>query len=133
MKGYQLLSFSTKAGVDSFAKDFGSEFIFFQGHPEYESLSLEREYLRDISRFLSGERDSYPGIPVGYFDAETEQKLVAFAARALSERRPALSAELPDRTLRQGGTAGTAATMMFRNWIDFLSERTRTAAAEINL
>jgi homoserine O-succinyltransferase/O-acetyltransferase len=131
--GYQLLSRSLRGGVDSFAKDFGSQFIFFQGHPEYEELSLEREYLRDISRFLSCERDSYPGIPAGYFDAETEQKLAAFAVRAQAERRPALSTELPDRTLREDIATGAAATVMFRNWIGFLFERARTTSPETRL
>jgi homoserine O-succinyltransferase/O-acetyltransferase len=128
--GYQLLSHSTRGGVDSFAKDFGSQFIFFQGHPEYEALSLEREYLRDISRFLTGERDSYPGLPVGYFDTETEQKLAGFAVRAQTERRPALSSELPDRTLREDIAAGAAATLIFRNWLGFLAEHARVTSPE---
>ena len=128
--GYQLLSHSTRGGVDSFAKDFGSQFVFFQGHPEYEALSLEREYLRDISRFLAGERDSYPGLPVGYFDTETEQKLAAFAARAQTERRPTLSTELPDRTLREDIAAGAAATLIFQNWLDFLAEHARATSPE---
>jgi homoserine O-succinyltransferase len=131
--GYQLLAHAPQGGVDSFAKDLGSHFIFFQGHPEYEALSLEREYLRDISRFLSGERDTYPGLPIGYFDAETEQKLVAFAARAQSERRPALSTELPDRTLRQDMETGAAATIMFRNWLGYLSKNTRPASLHTNV
>jgi homoserine O-succinyltransferase/O-acetyltransferase len=132
--GYQLLSRLLRgSSVDSFAKDFGSQFIFFQGHPEYEELSLEREYLRDISRFLSCERDSYPGIPAGYFDAETEQKLAAFAVRAQVERRPALSTELPDRTLREDIATGAAATVMFRNWIGFLFERARATSPETSL
>jgi homoserine O-succinyltransferase len=133
MKGYQLLSQSLKGAVDSFAKDFGSQFIFFQGHPEYEELSLEREYLRDISRFLAGERDRYPGLPAGYFDAETEQKLIAFAARAQTERRPTLSTELPDRTLRQDITTGAAATVVFRNWLDFLYQSARAVSSETNV
>lgn len=132
-KDYQLLSRTPRGGVDSFAKDFGSKFIFFQGHPEYEELSLEREYLRDISRFLSCERDSYPGIPVGYFDAETEQRLAAFAERAQTERRPALSTELPDRTLRPDIATGAAATAMFRNWIGFLYEGARATSPETSL
>ncbi len=132
-KGYDLLSVSSKGGVDGFARDVGSQFIFFQGHPEYEALSLEREYLRDISRFLAGERDRYPGIPIGYFDAETEQKLAAFAVRAQTERRPALGAELPERNLRQDIATGAAAIIMFRNWLDFLSERARALAPETNV
>jgi homoserine O-succinyltransferase len=95
--------------------------VFFQGHPEYDALSLEREYLRDISRFLAGERDSYPAFPAGYFDTETEDKLLGFERRASVERRPALSAELPSRTLRQDIAASAAATTIFSNWLGYLS------------
>ena len=120
--GYQLLTQSREAGVDIFTKALRSQFIFFQGHPEYDELSLEREYLRDISRFLAGERDTYPAVPAGYFDAETEEGLTTFQKRASFERRPALSAELPNRTLRHDIAAGAAATAIFRNWLGYLSE-----------
>lgn len=121
-RGYQLLTYSPQCGVDIFAKTVGSEFIFFQGHPEFEALSLEREYLRDISRFLSRERDTCPAIPTGYFDTETEERLGRFARLAKVERRPALSAALPARTLRQENvTAGTAVDI-FRNWLGYLSD-----------
>ena len=131
--GYQLLTQSPDAGVDSFSKHFGSQFIFFQGHPEYEALSLEREYLRDISRFLNGERNTYPAIPVGYFDVETEQRLTVFAARAHAERRPTLAAELPQRKLREDIATGAAATVMFRNWLDYLAGKTPAAVANANV
>jgi len=132
-RGYQLLTHSPEAGVDIFARQLGSEFIFFQGHPEYEALSLEREYLRDISRFLAGERNTYPTIPVGYFDAETEEKLASFAKRAGAERRPALSAELPERTLRQDIATGAAATEIFRNWLGYLSDSAQALLSRAKL
>jgi homoserine O-succinyltransferase len=127
-RGYQLLTKSRDAGVDIFTKQLRSQFVFLQGHPEYDALSLEREYLRDISRFLAGERDTYPAVPAGYFDAETEQRLASFEKRARVERRPALSDELPDRTLRQDVAAGAAAAAIFRNWLGFLSGGARAAA-----
>jgi homoserine O-succinyltransferase/O-acetyltransferase len=132
-RGYQLVTQSPNGGADSFVKHFGSQFVFFQGHPEYEALSLEREYLRDVSRFLNGERETYPAIPVGYFDSETEQNLAAFAARARAERRPALRAELPGRTLRPDIATGAAATVMFRNWLDYLAGSTRTAMSRASV
>jgi homoserine O-succinyltransferase/O-acetyltransferase len=122
VKGYQVLTRSREAGVDIFVKELRSQFVFFQGHPEYDALSLEREYLRDISRYLVGERDGYPAVPAGYFDTETEERLERFARRAGVERRPALSAELPDRRLRQDIAASTAATGIFRNWLRYLSD-----------
>jgi homoserine O-succinyltransferase/O-acetyltransferase len=124
-RGYRLLTQSREVGVDIFAKELGSQFVFLQGHPEYDALSLEREYLRDVSRFLAGERDSYPAVPAGYFDAETENRLAGFARRARTERRPALSAELPERTLREGLATGAAATAIFGNWLGFLSDGAR--------
>ena len=126
-RGYQLLTQSVDAGVDIFAKALRSRFIFFQGHPEYDALSLEREYLRDICRFLAGERDTFPAVPAGYFDAGTEERLAGFQRRASAERRPALSIELPERTLRQDIAAGSAATAIFRNWLGYLSRGARTA------
>jgi homoserine O-succinyltransferase/O-acetyltransferase len=128
-RGYQLLTASRKAGVDIFAKALRSQFIFFQGHPEYDPLSLEREYLRDIARFLGGERDSYPAIPAGYFDIETESRLASFAQRAMVERRAGLSAELPERTLKEDLAASSAAAAIFRNWLGYLADGATSARA----
>ena len=123
-RGYRVLTASPDAGIDIFAKQLQSHFIFFHGHPEYEALSLEREYLRDISRFLSGERDSYPAIPAGYFDTETEQQARRLSeARASAERKLPLSAELPGLRLRRDVAAEAAPTEIFRNWLGYLSGR----------
>lgn len=118
--GYQILTRSEQAGVDIFARDFGSRFIFFQGHPEYDALSLQREFMRDIARYLSGERKDYPAIPASYFDTPTEEVLADFEQRARAHRKVELAAELPGLTLRGGVPAGGAATTIFRNWLDFL-------------
>jgi homoserine O-succinyltransferase len=120
-RGYQVLTASPDAGIDIFAKQLQSHFIFFHGHPEYEALSLQREYLRDITRYLSGERNTYPAFPAGYFDAETEHKLASFRKRASAERRLPLSAQLPGLTLRPDKTAASAVTTIFRNWLEYLS------------
>jgi homoserine O-succinyltransferase len=120
-RGYRVLTASREAGVDMFAKELRSQFIFFQGHPEYEALSLQREYLRDITRYLAGERDTYPAFPAGYFDIETEHKLAGFERRARAERKLPLSVELPGLTLRRGIAAESAATAIFANWLGFLS------------
>jgi homoserine O-succinyltransferase len=125
------LTASAEAGVDIFAKALRSQFIFFQGHPEYDPLSLEREYLRDISRFLAGERDTYPPFPAGYFDTETEARLASFQERASVERRPALSLELPDRTLRSDIAAGSATAAIFRNWLGYLADGARAALPRV--
>lgn len=119
--GYQVLTRSAKAGVDIFTRQYASRFVFFQGHPEYDALSLQREYLRDIGRYLARERDNYPHLPVSYFDAATEEKLARFERRAKHERHPALTNELPALTLRADIAAGSAAAALFRNWLQYLA------------
>jgi homoserine O-succinyltransferase len=53
--GYRVLTRSQDAGVDAFVKQGKSLFVFFQGHPEYEAITLLLEYRRDIGRYLRGE------------------------------------------------------------------------------
>jgi len=115
--GYQVLTRSARAGVDIFVRQYASRFVFFQGHPEYDALSLQREYLRDIGRYLAREREIYPAVPVNYFDAPTEEKLARFEKRARHQRHPALTNELPALNLRGDIAAGSAAAALFRNWL----------------
>jgi homoserine O-succinyltransferase len=118
--GYRVLTRSAQAGVDIFTRQYASRFVFFQGHPEYDALSLQREYLRDIGRFLTREREDYPHVPVSYFDAATEEKLARFEKRAKHQRHPALANELPALTLRTDIAAGSAAEALFSNWLQYL-------------
>jgi homoserine O-succinyltransferase/O-acetyltransferase len=121
--GYQLLTESPEAGVDIFAKRWlRSHFVFFQGHPEYDTLSLQREYLRDITRYLSRQRDLYPAFPAGYFSADTEHRLTNYEKRARAERTIPLSVELPHLALRSDLATGVAAAALLRNWLEYLDD-----------
>jgi homoserine O-succinyltransferase len=123
-RGYQVLTKSKDAGIDIFAKRQRSQFFFFQGHPEYDNLSLQREYLRDIGRYLAGDQEFYPSIPERYFNTATTLALEEFRACALAKRNPALIANLPKLTLMPSVTAepDTAATTIFRNWLRYLAQ-----------
>jgi homoserine O-succinyltransferase len=121
--GYQVLMRSQEAGVDTFVKRKKSLLIFFQGHPEYEANTLLLEYRRDIGRYLRGERDTYPTMPIGYFDSETVQALSAVQERALSGRREQLLAELPTTLAEKDlPTVWRSASLpLYRNWLTYLS------------
>jgi homoserine O-succinyltransferase/O-acetyltransferase len=86
-KGYEVLSRSALAGVDIFVKNLGTQFLFFQGHPEYDPDTLLREYKRDVRRFVTGERDEYPVAPRCYFDPQTAYALAALRQEAMKGRR----------------------------------------------
>lgn len=126
--GYQLLTEAPDAGVDIFAKRLRSHFVFFHGHPEYEAQSLQREYLRDITRYLARQRESFPEVPKSYFDTETERKLANYRKRASAERQIPLSVELPHLGLRSDLATGVAAAAIFGNWLEYLSDGVKLSA-----
>lgn len=124
--GYTVLTASDRAGVDCFIKQHKrSLFVYFQGHPEYESQTLLGEYRRDIGRFLRREKDSYPNMPEHYFSIAEEESLAAFKREALSDRRPELLTSFPVDRLARGlkNTWHTAATRIYGNWISYLSSQ----------
>jgi homoserine O-succinyltransferase len=122
--GYTILTKSADAGVDTFIKqNKHSLFVYFQGHPEYEASTLLGEYRRDIGRFLRQENETYPTMPKGYFDSQSEHILRAFRREALLNRRPELLTDFPvDRlALDLKRTWHTAAKRIYRNWILYLA------------
>ena len=84
--GYRVLVHSAATGADAFTKQAGADFLFLQGHPEYDADTLMREYRRDMRRYLSGARATLPAIPHSYFEPRTEQSLAALAQRAAADR-----------------------------------------------
>lgn len=55
-------------GVQLAVSPDGFRTVFMQGHPEYDSISLLKEYKRDIGGFITGQLPAYPPIPQHYFD-----------------------------------------------------------------
>ena len=70
--GLHILVESDEAGVHLAASADRFRIIFFQGHPEYDTISLFKEYKREVSRFVKGERADYPPFPENYFSLITE-------------------------------------------------------------
>ncbi len=123
--GYHLLAVTEGAGVDSFYKDEKSLFLFFQGHPEYESSTLLFEYRRDVSRYLTGESDVYPTMPRNYFDTETTNKLNAIQQEALRHRDGGLLA-LVSEALEKASIENTwrsTAIRLYGNWLKYMAAR----------
>ena len=119
--GYRILTRSADVGVDLFTKQWGSLFVFFQGHPEYAADTLFREYRRDMTRYLRGERSTVPELPTGYFDPRTERILGRIAERADRNRAADAQARMPeDWALRQASIEAwqSAAVAVYRNWLD---------------
>ena len=91
VNSHQLRDHSLKVLVSSEEADFhlatsedGFRLVFFQGHPEYDAISLFKEYKREVSRFVTGQRTVYPPFPEHYFSLEATRILNQFRDRVLS-------------------------------------------------
>lgn len=123
--GYRVLTRTSSGDVDTFVKPANSLFVFFQGHPEYESDTILLEYRRDVGRFLRGEIKTYPSMPQGYFDAETSRALNAFQKEAEANPGDSLLSGLT--TLLEGVSVEPSwretASCIYRNWLRYMSAR----------
>ena len=66
--GLWILAESDQAGVHLAVSADGFRQVFFQGHPEYDTISLLKEYQREVKRFGAGARPDYPPFPENYIE-----------------------------------------------------------------
>jgi homoserine O-succinyltransferase/O-acetyltransferase len=128
--GFSVLSFSEQTGADLFVRAGRSLHVCFQGHPEYESLTLLKEYRRDVGRYLKSEQPAWPTLPHGYFDAEALRLIEQFRKRVESAPNPELLSEFPMAALAAGLEARwqPGAVAIYRNWLKYVAtakDRTR--------
>jgi homoserine O-succinyltransferase/O-acetyltransferase len=121
--GYAVLTSSPRHGVDSFTKRFGSQFVFLQGHPEYDANSLAREYRRDVDLYLRGETDRIPARPANYFGPEAEAELKAMDCQT---RERHSGDQVRDLSIIEALAPAEplwreAAVSFFRSWIEMVA------------
>jgi homoserine O-succinyltransferase/O-acetyltransferase len=123
--GYQILTRSPEIGVDAFVKPGPALALFFEGHPEYAAETLLGEFLRDVGRYLRGEREVHPMPPSGYFDETTLCVLEELAARGKAGRDPRLIADYISATeeLELKATWRPWAVGIYGAWLEHVSER----------
>jgi homoserine O-succinyltransferase/O-acetyltransferase len=121
--GFEVLSASRATGADLFVQAGRSLLVCFQGHPEYEELTLLKEYRRDVGRFLRGEQAAWPTLPQGYFGAPGLEALAQYRGDVEATRDPARFTDFPTDALAAGLRAPwrSAALTLYRNWLAHLA------------
>ena len=134
LAGYDILASSPVHGVDIFTKSFGSQFVFLQGHPEYDADMLAREFRRDLGRCLRGEIDTGVAIPNGYFTADAEAELLTLQRSAFEaphhltvEKLARVDALAPTKAEWRG-----AAVSFYRNWLKMVAASPGRPAARLS-
>ena len=118
--GLHVLAESDEAGVHLAASEDWFRVVFFQGHPEYDTVSLLKEYKREVLRFARGEREDYPPFCDNYFSRQVQALLDEFRGRlleAMKARRqhPGFPEDLV--TPRLHNTWHDTAEAIVGNWI----------------
>jgi len=91
--GLTVLVEADDAGVHLAVSPDQFRMVYFQGHPEYDAISLLKEYKREVMRFFNGEREHGPRYPENYMSAEAQEIARAYFRRA--EKAKAAGDELP--------------------------------------
>ncbi len=76
--GYEVLLASVSGGVHLAVERQEGRWLCLQGHPEYEAISLLKEYKREVMRWQAGARQGYPPLPAGYLGRVAADQLRAY-------------------------------------------------------
>lgn len=118
--GLRVLVESEEAGVHLAVSPDLFRIVFFQGHPEYDTVSLLKEYKREIMRFARGERDDYPPFPEHYFNLEVSRVLNEYAQHLRAAKRLGREPEpFPEEFVvgHLDNTWRDSAKALFNNWL----------------
>jgi homoserine O-succinyltransferase len=92
--GLRVLVESDVAGVHLATSADGFRLVFFQGHPEYDTISLLKEYKRDLLLYGKGVLKQPPPFPKNYFGRQEQAILNEYRGRM--EAAMASGAPLPE-------------------------------------
>ena len=120
--GCDVIVESEQAGVHMASSADLFRFIFFQGHPEYDTHSLLKEYKRDVMQAIeSGDPDgNWPDMIANYFGPQSLAILEEYKARTCTALKNGTTPpDFPEQLLmdRLFNTWRDTCKSMMNNWI----------------
>lgn len=126
-QGLHVLIKGKEPGVQLAVSPDGFRTIYFQGHPEYDSISLMKEYKREVGNFLQGKIANFPPMPRNYFDTYIKAILEEYKGRLLEaiDRNNALP-DFPEKLLveRLPNTWHDSGEALVGNWLGLVYQVT---------
>ncbi|MDH3221556.1 MAG: homoserine O-succinyltransferase [Gammaproteobacteria bacterium] len=125
--GLRVLVTSTDGSVHLATSPDGFRTVFFQGHPEYDTVSLLKEYKRDVNLYISGRFENYAPMPENYFSEFSAAVCREYQARV--EKSLAANTPIPEFpehlvTGRLKNTWQDTATAVVGKWIGLIYQFT---------
>ncbi len=105
----------------------GFRTVMFQGHPEYDTVSLLKEYKRDVNLYIAGDLEDYPPMPDNYFSdfcAAVFREYQARVDESLAKQAPV--PEFPEHlvTNRLDNTWQDTASAVVGKWLGLIYQYT---------
>jgi homoserine O-succinyltransferase len=85
--GLRVLVESDDVGVHLATSADGIRQVFFQGHPEYDTISLLKEFKRDAQLYAAGKLSAFPPFPDNYVPRHQQAILLEWRDRLLAAAR----------------------------------------------
>jgi homoserine O-succinyltransferase len=125
--GLKILVTSEDGSVHLATSPDGFRGVFFQGHPEYDTVSLLKEYKRDVNLYIQGHFERYAPMPENYFDgfnAAVMREYQGRVDRALKQGAPI--PEFPEHLVvpRLKNTWQDTATAVVGKWVGLVYQVT---------
>ena len=125
--GLRVLAESEEGGVHLATSADGLRMVFFQGHPEYDTISLLKEYKRDALLYAKGLLQAHPPFPKHYFGVQEKALLNEYRKRMETDMaRGEAIPEFPERLVagRLDNTWHDTGEAVVGNWIGLMYQVT---------
>lgn len=111
----------------------GFRTIFFQGHPEYDTVSLLKEYKRDTNLFVSGRFSDYTPMPDNYFtdfNAAVLREYQGRVEKSMAQQEPI--PEFPEHLILENlkNTWQDTASAVIGTWLGLIYQYTNVDRRE---
>lgn len=125
--GLKVLVESPDVGVHMAVSDDYYKLVFLQGHQEYDTISLTKEYKREILNFYHQQRDDYPVFPENIFDSRSRAILGEYQGRVRQAKESGKEMpEFPESLIseRLFNTWRDTASAVMSNWVGMVYQLT---------
>jgi len=127
--GLRVLVESVSDGVHLAVSGDGFRTVYFQGHPEYDTVSLLKEYKREVNLYVAGQRGDYPPFPDNYLGPQAQAILDEHRQRlddALANGAP--PPEFPEKLIARQlhNTWHDTGEAIINNWMGFVYQLTNS-------
>ncbi|VAW63494.1 Homoserine O-succinyltransferase [hydrothermal vent metagenome] len=125
--GLKVLAVGSGDSVHLATSEDGFRTVFFQGHPEYDTISLLKEYKREVLLYVAGKLENYPPFPENYFNLKSAAILREYKCKLLEAlEKKAELAEFPENLIVPDldNTWHDTAEGIVGNWVGLIYQLT---------